>query len=403
MQEFLTALLEQHSTRDALELLGLSSNSFGSLRCLCQVYGVEIPQRTNQHSTIGLEGSVVPPKTLDEGGEYKESVEILADGNYRSDKLIRMSEDESKDVAFLLKAHGFDGAEWELLTARNNIWNVYSKVDGVQTLYSSKITVRPLKSRFDIEEIVAAVQGVGAVEIPQPDSTDGGMLELGFVDMHFGPTVLDDYLPTLARTVRIIEERERDEVVLTVGNDLYHNDGFTNQTAKGTVIEGMDYPAAWADATAFYSTIIEAALAHAKAVFLYLVLGNHDLSMAWAFAQMLAVKYPQVTFDLRIEERKVHSYGEVCIGFTHGEKAVKDFDRVFMADFPQFANARVREIHTAHRHHEVTKDMFGIVVRTLSTGCNTDKWHKDNGYVGVNKRFMCFEYEPDALSAIRYA
>lgn len=60
MKDYLTALLADNSTRDALELLGYSSNSFGSLRCLCQNYDVEIPPRTNQHSTMPLGSHQMP-------------------------------------------------------------------------------------------------------------------------------------------------------------------------------------------------------------------------------------------------------------------------------------------------------------------------------------------------------
>jgi RNase P protein component len=42
---------------------------------------------------------------------------------------------------------------WELISARNNIWNVYSKQDGVQTLYSSKIVVKPKVNGVSFEEI----------------------------------------------------------------------------------------------------------------------------------------------------------------------------------------------------------------------------------------------------------
>ena len=74
---------------------------------------------------------------------YKSESSINKDGTFSSDKLIVIKEDELKNPNSLLKAHGFDIREWELVSARNNIWNVYSKQDGVQELYSSKIVVKP--------------------------------------------------------------------------------------------------------------------------------------------------------------------------------------------------------------------------------------------------------------------
>src|SRR5690606_20058028 len=49
---------------------------------------------------------------------YKETTEILADGSHKSDKLLKMSVEQSKDVNYLLKAHGFDTEQWELVNAK---------------------------------------------------------------------------------------------------------------------------------------------------------------------------------------------------------------------------------------------------------------------------------------------
>ncbi|MNJ75937.1 hypothetical protein D3C77_731230 [compost metagenome] len=68
----------------------------------------------------------------------------------------------------------------------------------------------------------------------------------------------------------------------------------------------------------------------------------------------------------------------------------------------EWAKAKNREIHIGHLHVEDAKDVFGMVIRTLSTRNKTDKWHKDNGYVGAHKRFMLFEYSKSNLESIHY-
>jgi len=57
---YLSELLQQKSTRDAQELLGYGRNSFSSLSALCQVYGVEIPERKNQHAHSAVQEQVKP-------------------------------------------------------------------------------------------------------------------------------------------------------------------------------------------------------------------------------------------------------------------------------------------------------------------------------------------------------
>ena len=82
--------------------------------------------------------------------KYKSTEEICQDGTHKSDKLLRMDSNQSKDPRFLLEAHGFNADEWELLSAKNNIWNTYSKQDGINTLYSSKIVAKPKIKSFDL-------------------------------------------------------------------------------------------------------------------------------------------------------------------------------------------------------------------------------------------------------------
>jgi hypothetical protein len=123
--------------------------------------------------------------------------------------------------------------------------------------------------------------------------------------------------------------------------------------------------------------------------------------MSWAFCKMLAAMFPQVECDLAIQERKVHRFGGVCVGWTHGDKG-RDLDRIFLAEFPEFAGAPVREVHSGHFHHEQARDTNGVMVRVLPTAGVTDQWSRDKGYVGSNKRFQLFEYSTDALTAIRY-
>lgn len=368
--------------------------------------------RSGKPSGYMYDGSVdpqatEPPRADATGGEkrYPESVEMLADGGYKSDRLITMSAEQSKDPAYLLAAHGFDES-WEIVTAKNAIWNVYSKdIDGgheVSTLYSSKVTVRPRRAHLDIDAIADALRAVEPVTIERP-SEGSLMLEVACHDMHFGNSTIEWYAEQLGNALAAIESRTWAQVLLPIGSDLFHCDNFKNTTSNGTAQSSVDWPSAWADALAYYSALIESALSHSAEVYAYYIIGNHDESMAWAFCQMLEARYPQVTFDTSIAERKVHTFGQCAVGMTHGDgRTRKDLDRVFMAEFPEFAAATVREVHAGHYHHEVTVDQFGVVVRSLSTAARTDKWHREEGFVGAMKRFVAFTFTPHRLKGVEY-
>ncbi|WP_036653825.1 hypothetical protein, partial [Paenibacillus pini] len=123
--------------------------------------------------------------------DFKESMEIHRDGTQSSSKLVRMSIEESKDVNFLLKSHGYDTEAWELISAKSNVWNVYSKTDGISTLYSSKISVKPRKEELTFETIkkfFAEMSNDYTSPIHQPTrfSEDGKMLEVSIADLHLG-------------------------------------------------------------------------------------------------------------------------------------------------------------------------------------------------------------------------
>ena len=93
---------------------------------------------------------VVAPKTdtiEDLKVAFGAETSINKDGSYSSKRLIEMSEAQSKDPKYILKAHGFDSNDWEIVSVRNTIRQAISRQseDGVATLYASYITVKPKK------------------------------------------------------------------------------------------------------------------------------------------------------------------------------------------------------------------------------------------------------------------
>lgn len=336
---------------------------------------------------------------------YKETVEILHDGSHKSDKLLRMSSEQAKDVNYLLKAHGFDKDSWELVTAKNNIWNVYSKEDKVQTLYSSKITVKPKTNNFSLEQLTEVIKQIPSItyKVEHTPLEDKRLLEIPIYDPHFPISDLEHYRPTLGDIQSLLLSKRWEEVLFVVGQDLFHNDNFKGTTANGTVIDKVDMSKAWMDAYKFYSFLIEIAIWQSNHVKIIYSKGNHDESMSWAFVQVLKERFPQVSVDDEIKERKAHTYGNIFIGITHGDKARKRLENLFPVEFPlEWAKAKTREVHIGHIHTEDAKDVYGMMIRTLATRNKTDQWHKDNGFVGAHKRFMLFEYNEDELKHIHY-
>lgn len=230
------------------------------------------------------------------------------------------------------------------------------------------------------------------------------MLEIGLYDMHFG--LPNDYSVVFNELINIIGERHREEVNIILGQDLFHNDDFRGRTSKGSPIEKVDIAKAWNEAKVFWCSVITEAQRNADRVKITYVKGNHDESLAWAFVQMLHAMFPNIEVDDSMKVRKCISWKGCFIGLTHGNETKgtpNDLRGQFTIAFPaEFAAANVREIHCGHLHHEREADIYGVMVRRLSTGNVTDEWSDDSGFIGAHKRFMVFEWKPNRLSAIYY-
>ena len=354
-----------------------------------------------------LQDSNVEVNLTDEAIEitnkYKNTTEIMNDGSHKSDKLIAMNEEQSKDINYVLEAHGFNKDEWELVNAKNSIWNANS-TSGAQTLFSSRITVKPKKNSFDLEKLLELVKKeIKPIEVVQPKESEDKLLEIPLFDMHFGIANLRYYYDTYRDIINKIKSCKWDTILFVVGQDLFHNDGFTGKTTSGTMIDKVDMEQAWSDADTFYSGLIEKALENSKNVEVIYSNGNHDQGICYGFVKTLEAKFPQVKFDSRMQQRKGFTWRNVFLGFSHGDRGRARLEKNFLREYrTEIANAEIVEVHSGHYHHEVTKDDLGIVLRSLASKAKIDLYHYENGFVGSMKRFQLFEYSPASLDAIYY-
>lgn len=390
------AKLNKEHSMDWLELVDM----------FCLDYSAETLRKKAYGWKDFVENEEIEQLNSEENINYRETTEIQKDGVQKSDKLIKMNAEQSKDENFLLKAHGYDISEWEIVNAKSSIWNQHNKQDGTITLYSSKVTVKPRKNGFDIDKLVERLSKREPIIVEPSNRSEVGtkLLEIPLYDMHFGVSSLDDYQYHLKEIVYKIRSRKWEKILFIIGQDLLHNDNFKAQTANGTLIEKVDMEKAFDEALTFYETIIKEALDYSNNnVECIYVKGNHDESMAYGLFRTLKATFPQAKFESSLKQRKAFVWEKIFIGLTHGDKGANRLMENFMSEFGKLiANAEIKEIHSGHLHAEKVKDQFGLVHRTLSTANKTDSWHDDNGFIGANKRFQLFEYSPNSLDAIYY-
>lgn len=273
--------------------------------------------------------------------------------------------------------------------------------------------VKQHKNNFDkdaVIEYISTLPRFEKIEISGVSATNE-MLEIPLFDMHFGITDYEYYLETLNNIINIIKSKKYNTIFIPIGQDLFHNNDMRGHTANGTDIEAVNIPVAFMNARDFYFNIITSAIEHSENVYCSYTIGNHDETLAWAFFQLLKQVFgEQARFDDTIKPRKVFSWENIFVGYGHADKgknSAQDIRCQFTIEYPQqFANAKIREIHLGHLHHERTSkddiDEYGVMVRRLCTGNYTDNWHNQQGYIGAHKRFMLFGYTPNKLCAIYY-
>ncbi len=233
------------------------------------------------------------------------------------------------------------------------------------------------------------------------------MLEIPLFDMHWGVAFMDYYEPVLNDILEIINSHNWDKIVIPFGQDFFHNDSISlGVTSKGTLIERVDMERAIKEGQRFMYALIETAIAEANEVKVLYTPGNHDRSVSWMFTQVLLERYGSKIVDDTLEYRKCITYGKNSIMITHGESknaSQKNLAHIFPIMFPEeFANANVREIHAGHLHRELDADVYGVMVRRISSGNKIDEWSNREDYVGTHRRFALFDWSPDKLRSIYY-
>lgn len=269
--------------------------------------------------------------------------------------------------------------------------------------------IRQNVNEFDLEELVKTLrESVEPYEFtPKLNDDADRMLEIPLFDMHWGISFMEDYETVLNEVLDLIHSRHWDRIVIPFGQDFFHNDSVVNPTTtKGTVVDKVDMIRAVKEGRQFITAIIDAALDNSNEVRVFYTPGNHDRSVTWMFMQVLLERYGADVVDDTMEYRKVFTYGKNSIMVTHGDSkqaTAKNLSHIFAVSFPEeFAQAVIREVHAGHLHHEKEGDIFGIMIRRLSSGVAVDDWSNRQDYVGTHRRFMIFEWDRNALRSIHY-
>ena len=354
---------------------------------------------------------------------YKSSTELKNDGSQVSDKLISMSENESKDPEFILKSHGYNPKLFSLISAKNSIWNVNTKEDGVKTLYSSKISVRQKIETFDVNWIKSALKNLD-LDSPfiehKSYKIKGKTLEINLADVHIdrlccidetrneysteiGIQRLWEVINDIINKVKFYKIKK---IILPFGQDFANIDNIFNTTTKGTPQDiDVKYDVLYKLLLRNTIQIVYKLFKIAPVKIIY-VGGNHDKITSFTMTEAMYWHFlnnDNVEVDSVFNNRKYIMIGKNLLGFAHGSDERKNIVYCMQNDAPElWGKAKYREFHLSHFHKEkITDEQNGIIFRWISAICGNDAWTYNSGYVGSQKKAQSFVWDDEhGLEAI---
>lgn len=323
------------------------------------------------------------------------------DGSQSSSTTLQMTSEQAKDPDFVLRAHGFDPSEWDIISARNNFWQQNSQENGLIDLYQSKITVKP---KSDDELTPQDIANLFKADIKpytiKQVARDTHNLVVPLPDLHFGITTMLDVKGHLDRLLELINKGYKTIVIEQLG-DLFHSSQmWSSQTLKGTLLDEVNMVQAVEDAKQFFDALVTAALQNSTTLHIKQMSGNHSGNMEYMFMEYLKAKYPQVVIKNNIQFRDAYLLDNVGIMLAHGDLAPKNLPMLFANDFGgAWSLAHSREIHKGHFHKEKTVDEGGVISRQLGTVKPNDNYEIMNGWTLSKKELYALEYDSDKLVA----
>jgi hypothetical protein len=389
------------------------------VECRKRVYGVKRILDVIENKDEQKNSSFTTIKTEYQNYEqiktYKDVVEINKDGSYTSDRLIGI-EDESKlkDENFLLSVHSYDPKVWEIVSARNSIWNTQIKGGSVTKLYASKINVKPrTEYKWNEEDIQNIFNSLNLESnrkciVPKQYEKNGRILVVPIADFHYG-LVTDiysngnDYNLEIADNLffQVINDvivnnkgKTFEKVLFVMGNDMTNSDNLSSTTAKGTPQNDC---ALWFTIVERISNLLVFAidsLCKIAPVDVVYVPSNHDLHTMFGVTRTINAWYrndKNVNVDISPLTRKYYKFGKNILAFAHDVKTKEALKIVSTEAKDMWSDSNRVIFMLAHLHQSMIYEKQGMLeVLRLPTISGYSRWTNTQGYVQTERKNQAF-------------
>lgn len=360
---------------------------------------------------------------------FGQETSMNKDGTFSSKKLLEMNANQEKDPEYILKAHGFDSSLWEIMSYRNTVRQAISKqsVDGVETLYASYITVRPIKDNnlplAKIEEFFNKLDRKYSLPKIKKDYSyiEGDkLLLIDIADLHmnlqssmlvtgneYNCDIAEDlFFYVINDVITRTEKYNFDEIVFIIGGDILNGDNLLGSTTKGT---NQDSDVHYYDACErLYAMTIKAVdiLKDIAKVNVIYCMGNHDEVTGYKLTKYIDAWFrndDRVKVDYTPIARKYKLYGNTLMCFAHNGNVQKLPALIADEAREYWSQAETVEVFLQHLHSEqVLTEDNNIRIQRLPTISGRSKWSSDKGY---NSKRQCKTFvfdKEDGLTDIIY-
>lgn len=351
-----------------------------------------------------------------------------------------------KTLDDLLKRAEVDLDVWNVERYIVNKWDTTSTQEGypstwenfqVKATLSRKKEVVAARNFAEIFKDLAENYAPPAIDIdilgvnayahdPSPEevkkNVENNLLEVSLFDLHIGKLgwageVGENYDTKIARkrfldAITTLIKRANgftfNKIIFPIGNDFFNSDNQFNTTTKGTPQdEDLRWQKTWDVAIELLVDAIMVLKATGVPIEIPVISGNHDQERMKYMGSVIDAWFrndPQVNVNNSAKTRKFYEWGEVMLGFTHGNEEKENSLPMLMAveEKKMWGRTNFHEWHLGHFHKkrnvkftvldkaQLLNEDLGVTVRYLSSLSGTEEWHYKKGYIGTQKAGEAF-------------
>ena len=255
-------------------------------------------------------------------------------------------------------------------------------------------------------------------------SAENNLLEINIWDLHLGKLAWagetgENYDTKIARerflySIEMLLNRadnfDYSRILFPVGNDFFNSDTILNTTTHGTP---QDEDLRWQKTFSVGVKLIVDGISLLRSrgvpVDVIIIPGNHDFERSYYLGSVLEAWYNEddmVTINNSASPRKYYNFGNVLLGFTHGNEEKQDSLPLLMAtedaSKPFWSNTLYHYWHLGHIHrkrsvkytildkNKVLDEDLGVTIQYLSSLTGAEEWHHKKGFVGCTKAANAF-------------